>query len=314
MSRDRHIVGWMDSEWFDRHINGANHPECPERLTAIREGLAARNLDTRLIRTLPPPVDRELLERIHTAEYVRQVEALCLSGGGYLDPDTAVVPDSFTSAMYAAGATADAVKRVIEGSWKRALCTVRPPGHHAPPSKAMGFCLFANAGIAAQAALDCGLQRVAILDWDVHHGNGTQAIFWLRSDVFYASWHQFPLYPGTGAAREIGEGPGIGTTLNCPLPTGAGDLEYQQVWDQKIRPALEEYAPEMLIISAGFDADQRDPLAGLQVTPAGFESLSASIISWADSHCDGRVVSVLEGGYSLEALAEDVALHADTLL
>lgn len=304
----------MDSDRFDRHINGPNHPECPERLTAIREGIAQHNLESQLQRTVPRPVDRDLLERIHTPAYVTRVEELCASGGGYLDPDTSVVPDSWTAALHAAGAAAGAVKLVVEGSWRRAFCSVRPPGHHAPTGRAMGFCLFGNASIAAQAALDSGLERVAILDWDVHHGNGTQAIFWLRPDVFYASWHQFPLYPGTGAEHEEGEGPGAGTTLNCPLPAGAGDPEYIQAWELKIRPALNAYRPQMLIISAGFDADRRDPLAGLQVTAAGFETLSASVIAWADEHCDGRVVSVLEGGYSLEALAEDVALHIGTLL
>jgi len=309
-----HAVGWMDSEWFDRHINGPNHPECPERLTAIREGIARSNLESKLHLTHPEPVDRDLLERIHTPAYVSQVEKLCTSGGGYLDPDTSVVSDSWTSALYAAGAAAQAVKTVIDGSWRRAFCSVRPPGHHAPQGRAMGFCLFANASIAAQAALDCGLERVAIIDWDVHHGNGTQAIFWRRSDVFYASWHQYPLYPGSGAESEQGEGSGHGTTLNCPLPAGAGDHEYLQIWNMKIRPALDAYQPEMLIISAGFDADRRDPLAGLEVTAAGFETLSASVIAWADEHCNGRVVSVLEGGYSLEALAEDVALHVGTLI
>jgi acetoin utilization deacetylase AcuC-like enzyme len=159
----------------------------------------------------------------------------------------------------------------------------------------MGFCLFGNAGIGAQAARDAGFKRVAIVDWDIHHGNGTQALFYDRDDVFYASWHQFPFYPGTGRFDEVGEGPGAGHTL-------------------KIKPALVEYGPEFLLISAGFDADARDPLGGHLVSATGFEKLSATVVDWADRNCEGRVVSVLEGGYSLEALAEDVPLHAETLL
>jgi acetoin utilization deacetylase AcuC-like enzyme len=178
----------------------------------------------------------------------------------------------------------------------------------------MGFCLFGNAGIGAQAARDAGFKRVAIVDWDIHHGNGTQALFYDRDDVFYASWHQFPFYPGTGRFDEVGEGPGAGHTLNCPLPAGAGNQAYLDTWDNKIKPALVEYGPEFLLISAGFDADARDPLGGHLVSATGFEKLSATVVDWADRNCEGRVVSVLEGGYSLEALAEDVPLHAETLL
>jgi acetoin utilization deacetylase AcuC-like enzyme len=179
----------------------------------------------------------------------------------------------------------------------------------------MGFCLFGNAAVGAQTAIALGpTKKVAIIDWDVHHGNGTQAIFWERPDVFYASWHQYPLYPGTGLGTETGAGAGLGTTLNCPLPAGAGDREHLDAWHQRIRPALEQFEPELLIISAGFDSDGRDPLAGLCVTAAGFAELSRTVVEWADECCGGRVVSVLEGGYSLDALAEDVALHVETLL
>ena len=154
----------------------------------------------------------------------------------------------------------------------------------------MGFCLFDNVALGAQAALDAGCRRVAILDWDVHHGNGTQAIFWQRADVLYASWHQYPFYPGTGAQDECGAGPGEGRTVNCPLPAGSGDREYRTAWEDRIRPALEAWEPELLILSAGFDADHRDPLAGLRVTPGGFEALSAAVVEWARRHCEGRVV------------------------
>jgi acetoin utilization deacetylase AcuC-like enzyme len=307
-------VGWVDSNCFDRHTNGPMHPERPERLTAVREGLARSGAEARLTRVEPTAIDRALLEAVHRPEYVAQIERVCASGGGYLDPDTSVVPESWQAALNAAGAVAGAVRRVISGDWQRAFCSVRPPGHHAPANRAMGFCLFDNVAVGAQAALNAGLSRVAIIDWDVHHGNGTQAIFWRRADVFYASWHQYPFYPGTGSESERGEGEGDGTTINCPLAAGAGDEAYLRAWTERIRPALDTFAPELLLISAGFDADARDPLAGLAVTAAGFETLSRQVVEWADRQCRGRIVSVLEGGYDLEALAEDVSLHVGTLL
>jgi len=308
-------TGFIDAPEFDRHTNGPGHPECPARLHAVREGVARAGLESRLVCARPQPVDRALLETVHSPAYVRRIEQLCLDGGGLLDPDTSVVRDSWMAALLAAGAVQDAVRRVLSREWRRAFCAVRPPGHHAPPGRAMGFCVFGNAAVGAETAIvDGSAQRVAILDWDVHHGNGTQAIFWERPDVFYASWHQYPLYPGTGTRDESGFGAGAGTTLNCPLPAGAGDREYLRAWQEQIRPALEKFAPELVIISAGFDADLRDPLAGLCVTPEGFSRLSREVIEWSDSACDGRVVSVLEGGYSLEALGEDVALHIETLL
>jgi acetoin utilization deacetylase AcuC-like enzyme len=304
-------VGWVDSPEFDLHQNEPGHPERPERLTAVRQALAS---ESRLQRASAVPVDRALLERIHEVRYVQSVEELCARGGGRLDADTTVVPDSWMAALKACGAVTQAVSRVLSGDWDRAFCSVRPPGHHAPRTGAMGFCLFANVAVGAQCALDLGLSRVAILDWDVHHGNGTQSLFWQRQDVLYASWHQFPFYPGTGRAQETGAGPGLGFTVNCPLPAGAGESEYLAAWDAKIRPALDRHSPELIIISAGFDSDARDPLGGHTLTASAFEKLSARVMSWADLHCQGRVVSVLEGGYSLPALAEDVAVHVATML
>jgi acetoin utilization deacetylase AcuC-like enzyme len=307
-------VGWLDSHDFDLHTNGYGHPECPERLTAVRDAFAQSGVESHLIRTEPRLVDRALLESIHLPAYVAAIERFCSSGGGQLDPDTAAVSESWPAALKAAGGVVDAVQNVLSGTWQRAFCSARPPGHHAAASRAMGFCLFDNVAIGAQAALNSGLTRVAILDWDVHHGNGTQSIFWERGDVFYASWHQYPFYPGTGAACEKGTAGGLGATLNCPLPAGSGDAEYLHAWREQILPALEDYQPELLILSAGFDADARDPLAGLAVTAHGFEMLSREVIEWSDRHCGGRVVSVLEGGYDLTALAEDVTLHVQTLL
>lgn len=179
----------------------------------------------------------------------------------------------------------------------------------------MGFCLFDNIACGAVAALEHGdIQRVAILDWDLHHGNGTQAIFYEEPRVLYASWHQYPHYPGTGALGDTGAGAGVGTTINCPVAAGGGDTEYWRAWTDRIRPALQTFAPQMIFISAGFDADQRDPLGGLCVTPTCFAALSEAVRRWADDNCSGRIVSALEGGYNLEALGEDVSLHVQSLL
>lgn len=307
-------MGWVDSPEFDLHHHEHGHPERPERLLAVREGLAQRGLDSRLRRELARPVNRSLLERLHLATYVSGIEQVCARGGGRLDADTSVVPESWEAALKSAGAVTQAVAHVLAGTWERAFCSVRPPGHHATASRAMGFCLFGNAAVGAQLALDLGLQRVAILDWDIHHGNGTQSLFWNRNDVMYASWHQFPFYPGTGRAQDVGEGEGAGFTVNCPLPAGAGQAEYLAAWETKILPALDRTQPEMLIISAGFDSDARDPLGGHRLQAASYEALTARVVEWADKNCHGRIVSVLEGGYSLSALAEDVAVHVATLL
>jgi acetoin utilization deacetylase AcuC-like enzyme len=307
-------IGWLDSDTFDQHDAGYGHPERPERLRAVRDGIAAAGLDTKLEQRTAPLVGREVLTQIHDPSYVARLEEVCLRGGGQLDPDTGVVAESFEAAMRAAGAVTHAVEQVLAGTWKRAFCSVRPPGHHAVRERAMGFCLFDNVAVGAQAALNSRkAARVAILDWDVHHGNGTQDLFWTRNDVMYASTHQFPFYPGSGAADEIGAGAGRGTTVNCPLPGGAGDAELLAAWEERIRPAFDAYRPDLVLISAGFDADRRDPLGGLTVSARGFTELSERVVRWSDASCGGRVVSVLEGGYSLEALSEDVALHVGTL-
>lgn len=302
-------VGWVDHPSFDAHSTGEDHPEHAARLWAIREALAAKDLDRRLLPGDAPEIDRELLERIHDPSYVRRLELLCQRGGGYLDGDTNVIGPSFEAACRAAGGVVEAVEKVLAGTWDRAFCSVRPPGHHARPQTAMGFCLFDNVALAAQAALDRGLERVAILDWDVHHGNGTQEIFYDRADVFFVSWHQYPFYPGTGSANETGVGPGEGATLNVPLARGATDLELLRSWDEVVRPRLEEFNPELILISAGFDGDHRDPLAGLELTPGGFESLSSKVVDFAKVQAQGRVVSVLEGGYHRQALGEGVVAH-----
>jgi acetoin utilization deacetylase AcuC-like enzyme len=307
-------VGWIDSPVFDAHTNGEGHPERRERLLAVREGLAQRNLDSRMecVRAAPAPM--EALERVHPAAHINAIRDVCAQGGGRLDGDTSVVQASWDAALAAAGAAVQAVNGVLSGHWQRAFCSVRPPGHHALAAQAMGFCVFDNVAVAAEQALSLGLSRVAILDWDVHHGNGTQDIFYGRGDVLFASWHQYPFYPGSGAEDEVGVGEGVGATVNCPIAQGEGDAAYMRAWETRIKPALDKFAPQLLFISAGFDADERDPLAGLRVTAGGFARLSEAVVRWADANCDGQIVSVLEGGYDLTALREDVPLHVETLL
>lgn len=314
--RAQPVIGWIDSPAFDRHTHGSRpgHPECPERLTAVREGLAERNVERHLERVLAIPCPMEALVRVHPEAHVEAIRRLCASGGGRLDADTSIVPASWDAALAAAGSVVQGVDGVLSGRWRRAFCSVRPPGHHALAAQSMGFCVFDNVAVGAEHARAFGkLKRVAILDWDVHHGNGTQAIFYDRPDVLYASWHQYPFYPGTGAAEETGAGAGLGTTVNCPIAAGDGDAAYWAAWDTRIRPGLEAFAPEMVFISAGFDADDRDPLAQLTCTASGLARLSEAVVRWADGHCQGRVVSVLEGGYHLGALREDVPLHVETL-
>lgn len=308
-------VAWYDSPLFDAHRNATSHPERPARLAAIREGLADAGLDTKLVRLEPTPLNPEVLLRIHDPQYVAFIEKTCREGGGLVAMDSGVVPASWSASLMAGGACWQAAQDVVRGRFRRAFCSVRPPGHHAIANRAMGYCLFCNAAIAAEAALACpGIARVAILDWDVHHGNGTQDAFYTRGDVLYASIHEYPSFPGTGAAEETGEGAGAGLTVNCPVPKGSGNDILLRAWHERIRPALEAFGPDILIVSAGFDADVRDPIGKLEVTATGFRSLSEQVVRWADCYCQGRLVSLLEGGYAFKALKEDVALHVETLL
>ena len=313
MTPSPYDVAWFDSPRFSDHIN-RNQPEAPVRLDAIRAGLEDAGLTSRLTLRAPTLIDPNLHRTVHSTGYIHHIERACLNGGTRLDDDTAVVAASFEAALLGAGAVVDAVHFVLAEPGRRAFCSPRPPGHHAFSDRAGGFCLFNNIALGAEAALASSrVQRVAILDWDVHHGDGTQDIFYERDDVFFASIHQSPLYPGTGDVSETGRGPGTGFTLNCPLGAGGSDQEFFRAWSETIRPAFEVFEPDLLLISAGFDADSRDPLGGLCVSPKGFEALSAAVAQWSDAHCEGRLVSALEGGYNPKALAEDVALHVTTL-
>jgi acetoin utilization deacetylase AcuC-like enzyme len=244
---------------------------------------------------------------------VRQaVEAVAAQGPGAigrLDGDTTLSAASFEAALASVEGAREAVRRVADGRWTNAFVLARPPGHHAERAQALGFCLFNNAAVAAREAQQAGLARVAILDWDVHHGNGTQHLFEEDSTVFYASLHQWPLYPGTGRRGERGRGAGEGTTLNVPMEVGSGDREWLGALEELVLPALEAFAPDVLLVSAGFDAHADDPLAGCRVTTDGFARMTALARGLADARCEGRLVSLLEGGYDLAALAASVEAH-----
>ena len=296
----------------DRHATGHGHPERPQRLSAVRRAIAAAGLRDVLEEVTPESVDRDLLETVHTRGYVMEVEALSRRGGGWLDPDTPVGAASWTAALHAAGAAQRAAEALCAGPACRAFVAVRPPGHHALPSGGMGFCLFNNAAVAAAAARRAGRERVLILDWDVHHGNGTQAIFWRDGSVLLASLHQEYWYPGTGVLEEVGEGPGEGFTVNLPLPAGTGDGGYGEAIEEVVLPLAAAFRPDFVVISAGYDAHYADPLGGMVVTAAGFGRLTR-LIDEAARAADAPVLAVLEGGYDLEALGESVVATLEVL-
>jgi acetoin utilization deacetylase AcuC-like enzyme len=293
------------------HDPGPGHPESPARLAAV---LAALD-DPRyalLERIDAPRATRAQLARVHRLELIDEILANVPDAGWFrLDADTVMSPASAEAALRAAGAVCAAVDAAISGTRTRAFCAVRPPGHHATPSTAMGFCLFNSIAVgAAHAIAQHGLARVAIIDFDVHHGNGTQDIFWNDARVLYASSHQWPLYPGTGARGETG----AGNIVNAPLAAGAGSAEFRDAYERIVLPALDAFAPQLVMISAGFDAHRLDPLASLNLDAGDYAWVTRRLVDLANRHAQGRIVSSLEGGYSLTALRESTAAHVDALL
>lgn len=304
-------VGLYDDPLFRRHDAGPGHPERPQRLDAVRRGLAP--LEARLELLAPREATPEELLRVHTETY-RATLAATEGRTRRLDPDTQASPDSYRAALRAAGAVVDAVDRVLDGRLERAFCAVRPPGHHAEADRAMGFCLLNNVAVGAAHALSRGLERVLIVDFDVHHGNGTQAMFWEESRVLYVSSHEYPFYPGTGALEEVGEGAGRGFTANLPLPAGCGDAEYAAVYRDIVAPLGRGFDPQLVLVSAGFDPHVDDPLAGMRLTPAGFREVMSACLETASGAALGRVVVTLEGGYDLDAIAAASAEVGQALL
>jgi acetoin utilization deacetylase AcuC-like enzyme len=293
------------------HDPGSYHPECPDRLRAVLAALAAPDFAA-LERREAPLAGLEELARVHPRRHIETVfAAVPKSGHGAVDADTALSPHSGEAALRAAGAVCAAVDALVAGEADNAFCAVRPPGHHAEPGRAMGFCLFNNIAIGAQRARQVhGLERVAIVDFDVHHGNGTQRVFEDNPHVFYASTHQSPLYPGTGARSETG----VGNIVNVPLRPMAGGAEFRRAISQTILPALEAFGPDLVMISAGFDAHRRDPLAQLDLVEADYFWVTAELAACARHACRGRIVSALEGGYDLDALGASAAAHVRALM
>lgn len=294
---------------FLEHDTGA-HPECAERIVPAAYRLQSMAMAFHCTRPTWNPVSLERLSRVHTPEYIDSVRSFAARGPGYIELDTALSERSFDVARSAAGAVCDAVERVVGGEENRAFCLVRPPGHHALHDQAMGFCLFNNVAVGARLAIDeLGLDRVLIVDWDVHHGNGTQAIFWTNPQVGFFSIHRWPFYPGTGAADEVGEGAGFGTTLNVPVTFGTPRSEYHASFRSGVERIADVIKPELVLISAGFDSHRSDPIGSLGLESEDFGVLTRVVLEIAAEHACDRVVSVLEGGYHPVALAESVECH-----
>ncbi|MGE0706313.1 MAG: histone deacetylase family protein [Vicinamibacterales bacterium] len=291
------------SERFAEHQTPPGHPERPERAEVMN--VIAREWRERGEVSTPRPATHEQLARVHDADYLRLIESTA-GRAVALDPDTYTSPESYDTALLAAGATVDAVNCALDGRDQRAIALVRPPGHHAERNRAMGFCLYNNVAIAAAHARTRGLTRVAIVDYDVHHGNGTQHIFESDPDVLYVSLHQSPFYPGTGMAEEVGMGKGAGATVNVPMEAGAADEDYRLVFADLVLPVLRQFKPELLLVSAGFDAHERDPLASMRLTTPVFAAMTSELRLVADECCDGRLAVVTEGGYDLRAVADSL--------
>ena len=295
---------------FGDHDTGPGHPERPARLGAVLDGLAAAGLDEAMIRVDPRPATRSELEAVHPAAHLDRLEALCRSGGGHVDADTSVSAESWDVAVLAAGAGVDAVERLERGEADAAFCAVRPPGHHATADRSMGFCLVNNVAVTAAHLADQG-QRVVVVDIDAHHGNGTQDIFWDDPRVLYVSFHQHPLYPGSGSVLEVGGRGAAGTTVNFPLPPGATGDVYRAGIEEVLAPHVAAFAPTWLLLSSGFDAHRRDPITDLGLTAGDYADVTADLLAFAPA---GRRVVFLEGGYDLTALAECAAATVGALV
>ena len=303
-------VGIVYDGMYTQHRPPAGHVETPARVRSVMNHLATSGTLDSLRQLRPNPATEQSVIAVHSQRSVDALRTICQAGGGMLDSgDTHASEHSFEVAMLAAGGVITALDAVMGGSLESAFCVVRPPGHHAERDEPMGFCLLNNVAIGARFAQEhLAISRVAILDWDVHHGNGTQHIFEEDPTVFYISLHQYPFYPGTGSRSETGRGSGKGFTLNIPLAAGSGDREYTEAFDREILPALDRFKPELLLISAGFDAHRDDPLGGMELTEASFAKMTESVRDVAP------IVSVLEGGYDLAALARSVDAHLGALL
>ena len=308
-------TGFVTSLEYKRHQTGLGHPERASRIDAVIKAVEAEKIEDRLERIEPRQATKEDLLRVHTAEYIATAEADVASGSRQLSTgDTAISEASYNIALLSTGGVLNAVDAVIAGKVRNAFCAVRPPGHHATPTRGMGFCLFSNIAIAARyAQKKHGVGKVLIADWDVHHGNGTQDVFYEDGSVLFFDTHQHPLYPGTGMADETGSGKGLGCIINNPFPAGSGRAEILGAFQNKLVKAAEKFKPELIFISAGFDSRIGDPLGGFKLTDEDFADLTRVMKNLAKELASNRLVSVMEGGYSLEGLGHAAAAHLKTL-
>lgn len=319
-SRESHIemgrTAFVYHPAYLDHEMGAGHPESPKRLTAIVNRLTSTGMLDRLTSIEPGPALDDSILQVHAASYLDALKTHSpVSGRVSLDPDTSMSPGTLAAAYLAAGGALAGVDAIMAGRVDHAFCAVRPPGHHAEHDRAMGFCFFNNVAIAARhVQRRHGVQRVLIVDWDVHHGNGTQHCFYDDCTVLFFSTHQYPHYPGTGRATERGRGEAEGLTINVPLSSGEGDEDYAEIFRQVLVPAADAFKPNFVIISAGFDAHRDDPLASMGLTEAGYAALTTIVAEIAGRHCEGRILSCLEGGYNLTALAASVESHLSALV
>ena len=308
-----HKTGFAYHPDYLNHDTGPGHPERPDRLRASLAALQQSDVWEQLLPIEPTPASVDQIAYAHNPAYSEHIRLHC-EREIPLTYDTTVCHESFDIALLSTGGVLRAADAVATGVVKNAFAMVRPPGHHATPGQSMGFCLFNNIAVTARyLQREHGIGKVAIVDWDVHHGNGTQDIFYQDDSVFFFSIHQSPLYPGTGSSRERGSGEAHGTTLNVPVPPGSGDDTYIKVFTDTLIPALRDFSPEFLLISAGFDAHYLDPLAGTEVTVDGFATLTELMVAFAEDATSGRVISALEGGYSLEGVSESVVAHVEQL-
>ena len=307
-------VGLVYDPIYLEHDTG-NHVEVAARLKEVMWSLGNSGVKQRLVEIHPTPASQEELSLVHSIEHISQIEKVAQSGGGWLDADTVMSSASYKVALYAAGGVLNAVDAVMERRVDSAFALVRPPGHHATRTSAMGFCLFNNIAIAARLSLrKYGLDRILIVDFDVHHGNGTQDAFYDDPAVLYFSTHQYPFYPGTGRIDEVGVGKGIGTTVNVPLPAWCGDEEYSQVFQQILVPLAHRFQPELILVSAGYDAHWLDPIGSMQLSVSGFAQMVQILQKLALKLCQGRLVFSLEGGYHIPALARSIKAALEVLL
>ena len=304
-SKEAEGLGYLLDKRYLLHNPDKQHPESPQRLIAIQQMLDAADLEDHFERLHPRVATADELALIHSHSHILRVEEAAKRAPAYLDMDTPVSSDSYQTALLAAGGVLRCVDAVCSENLRRVFAFVRPPGHHADRERASGFCLFNNVAVAAAYALkEHKLQRVAIVDMDVHHGNGTQSCFYSNPRVLYISTHQYPFYPGSGSFNEVGRGEGRGYTLNFPLPEGAGDSTFVPIYSKIVSAVLDQFLPQLILVSTGLDGHYKDPVGGLSLTPAGYASAAGSLMLSADRHCGGNICFVLEGGYDLQALKD----------